>query len=210
MANLTRGEILQAVEEDGRIATSIDTTKANEWFNDFEQDIHELQNDICPIQNSSRITYIVTKENNSGALPDDFSDINAYDLGFFMLDNNSEKDYKLGQTGEGETAEGYYIDGDTIYFTGLNNGIKNIKLWYTPTLERKTEYNETDELIVSTRFRQLAYYYIAYKYFEDEEELENKVEYKGLYDEQEARYIDRYNRDKKPFMYNTSPLTGVF
>jgi hypothetical protein len=197
MASLTRGEILQALQNVGRINTFIDTTKANRWFNEFDTKMARLKARLAPLRVATSTTYSVSNTSDSHALPDGLDEFKASELGFFVLDNKGKKDYKLYYTSEGSYVEGYYIEGDTIYFTGFGNSTKTVKLLYIPKYTRKLVYDETDELEVDDEFSELAFYFIAYKYFEDEEELENKIEYLGQFQEFLNDFEEDYKRDIK-------------
>lgn len=95
----------------------------------------------------SATTYTVSTTPQTSALPADFMNIQPYNTGFFLVDQNgNDTSYQLPYTGFGSNQAGYYIKGSNVIFTGNTpngNGSSTYRLRYIPILDTLTAMSDT-------------------------------------------------------------------
>lgn len=91
--------------------------------------------------------FSLTTSPETESLPTDFSDMNQTVCGLFEYDTAESKllDKKLGITGVGREDEGFYLEGNSLIFTGCEN--KSFYMKYMPvppTIDALTDYLTVD------------------------------------------------------------------
>lgn len=195
---LTRGEIITASELEIQDSVSIDTELALNWLNELEQKCWEIMTRLDPYRNVSTQSYIVTTDPQTESLPSGFDNINAPELGFWELDDDSEKHRKLEQGYEGFEGFSYYLQGSNVHFTGYTD-TETIKLYYIAKYSKKTVWEEDDTLIIPEEYKRLCIEWILVNFYRWEKEPENEIPARGRYDEELLNFETRYTRDKESF-----------
>lgn len=97
-------------------------------------------------------TYVVTSNNQSSALPEDFRSMELGGL-YLMKSNGTDTKNKLPMSGFGSSAHGFYLSGDNIVFTGCSS--ESYRLRYIPERTLFTDlsdYFSLDATLTGTRF----------------------------------------------------------
>lgn len=162
------------------------------------QELNTLMYDEAVRQDSSRYiastSYSVSSSPSTHALPSGLNSFNSDGCGLFVQDASSNlTGEKLTKTGYGSKRRGYYLEGDNIIFTGIENCTVIFK--YIPEIAEIT--TESGEFFVPDRYipavvqGMVAMYY---RYQEDEErESLAWQKYEPLF----SRFLDNLKRGSK-------------
>jgi len=183
-----RSDILTAVQADRRINTTLDTTKFNEWLNDFEEQAYLIKTGLNPVQTSSSFDYSISTNPQTIILPSDFREMGASGLGFFIIENGSlsQKLNEISAQMAGKALGFYWITDTDIGISGIEG--QTVRCIYTPTIARKTSYVGTDTLFLEDRFKEYAVSYVRKRYFIDIDEQSYLAMEMGYCADREAEY----------------------
>ena len=96
-------------------------------------------------------SYSVSSSPSTQALPTGFRDIDAWETGFYKVDNGVQTNVRLARTGFGSQQTGYYIAGTNVVFTGINSS-EVYTLRYIPTLDTVDEL--TDSFVIPDEYNE--------------------------------------------------------
>ena len=187
--SLTRAEILTAAQTDSRVGTTIDTTQANDWFNDFNEMTWEAKSSVSPLKNASTQDYSITQDRQSLTLPADFRDMAKRGLGLFIVNDNidsKDRPRPIPETSE-SAGYGYYWTSETT-LTVVGYVGYTLRLFYLSDLTRASVYAGTDELLIENRFKEYAVSYIRYRYFLDKNLREFMADEMAYLEDREAEF----------------------
>ena len=185
---ILRSDILTAVQSDKRINTSLDTTKFNEWMNDFDEESYNIKSAINPVQNSLSYDYTISTDPQTITLQTDFRDMNKKGLGLFIYENStlSQKLNEISPSLVGKSIGFYWITDETIGLSGVSG--RTVRHIYLPLLTRATSYDGTEEVHIEDRFREYAVSYIRKRYFTDIDEQIYLAMEMGYFADREAEF----------------------
>lgn len=196
---MNKATILSAAQSDYRIGATIDTSRAVEWFNDFEEMVLELKTSTSPLKSASTEDYSITSNRQTITLPIDFRDMSKSGLGFFVINsetNAKSTNYPIPETSESAGDGFYWTSEDEVVIVGYSG---TIRLFYIPSLTRATAYDGTETINIEERFRDFAVSYIRYRFF-----MEKDLQ---VFLQQEMVYLqDREAEFKKGLIKNQSSL----
>lgn len=205
---ITRANVLTAVQANDRVGQTIDTSKANSWLNDFDQIAHEIKIGIAPIEHASTQDYTVTSAPQTKDLPADFQTINKRNLGFFIVNSDSDApEIRLSITSPGSSQQGYYFTtGDQVVFTGITN--RTVRLFYVALVEGKTSYSGTDSVDIPDRFIEFANSYLRFRHFLERDEREQMLIEEGNVRDWQSKFTKGIRRHNNPIAFK-SPMNII-
>lgn len=149
MADINLNQARQSLKNLKGDLSDVDQEVFIEWCNFANRQFYNFINGIDPERFIFDQTYSVFVDPQKEPLPGDFMHIQPIECGFYELGSDGrDTDRKLSITSFGQRIPGFYIEGDNVVFTGINDGTSYV-LRYIPilaTLASMTDTMSLDEI----------------------------------------------------------------
>lgn len=175
------------------MATDLNQLLYREFFSVDPERFIVTQNYTVPISPSTQ------------ALPEDFRDIQEFGCGFFIQDSQGRNtSNKLQITSFGSVAQGYYITGSNVVFTGIAN-TTTIVLRYLPPIDDFEAVEDT--FIVPDEFKDLVLEGMVLAYYKNEEDPRESES-----DQRFARLLGQFQMSvkKAPNIFGFTDYSAAF
>lgn len=198
-----RGDILTKALA-SREVTTIENDDARVWLNTLEEQLTQLYRRWDPLRSTTTTTFTVNSTSNTGTKPTDLKTIEDDRLGFYLLDDNSEREMKLPETEQDSYTLGYFFRGSLVVFTGLGDANRTIELEYVSSYTPKTTWNTDDTFDIPDQYFMLPVHYVRAMHFDDLKEFDNEISERGKFDELMFELEQNYNPDPRPISFNSN------
>lgn len=148
---MTCQEVLDALTRRKKNLADLPNATFLDWCDEMNRFAYRVLYNAEDARYITTETYNVTQNVQSYDLPEDFLNIQPYNTGFFLINNDGNvTDRQLAVTQQGTQQQGYFLQGNKVYFTPIPQANYQVLLKYIPKIERITSLN--DELVIPDEY----------------------------------------------------------
>lgn len=148
---MTCRELLEALTRRKKNLADLPEQTFLDWCNEVNLFSYRVLYANNPEEYLTTTTVTTAPNQQTYTLPDNFLNIQPLGTGFFLIQNGAATEYKLPKTWQGSYDTGYFLQGDTIYFTPVPQATAQYLLKYIPKIDEITSLD--DEVIIPDQFK---------------------------------------------------------